>query len=131
MEYSDMMHNWPPAPTKTASIRRLRSALVEALGPDCHRCGLYPGSMVDHDHVRGIVRGLLCALCNRTADHCVHLTGCPKADYLNAPPAAYLQLLYPEAQVWRPKEELRQRKIAMLGFDPFSTGIPPTPREPA
>ncbi|MDH6115634.1 hypothetical protein P3T36_007251 [Kitasatospora sp. MAP12-15] len=74
MDYTEKMHSWPRPPTKTASIRPLRAALVDALGPDCHLCGRYPGAMVDHDHGTGLVRGLLCALCNRTADCCVHLS---------------------------------------------------------
>ncbi|MFF7130478.1 endonuclease domain-containing protein [Streptomyces sp. NPDC008240] len=86
---------WPPRPARTASIRRLRAALVDALGPDCHLCGLYPGAMVDHDHQTGQVRGLLCALCNRVLEECPHLTGCPRADYMLDPPAAGLNLTYP------------------------------------
>lgn len=38
---------------------------------------------------------------------------------MNNPPAAALALIYPANQEWRPKESTRQRKIAMLGFDPF------------
>ncbi|MEU9230315.1 endonuclease domain-containing protein [Streptomyces massasporeus] len=42
----------------------MRTALVDAIGPDCHLCGLYPGAMVDHDHETGLVRGLLCVRCS-------------------------------------------------------------------
>ncbi|MFE7070448.1 endonuclease domain-containing protein [Streptomyces sp. NPDC057620] len=121
-----LLHMWPPRPARTAFIRRLRAALVDALGPDCHLCGRYPGAMVDHDHQTGEVRGLLCAFCNRGLDECPHLTDCPKGDYLLTPPAAALRLLYPTSQQWRPKESTRQRKIQMLGFDPFE-GLHPAP----
>jgi hypothetical protein len=114
-----LLHLWPPRPARTASIRRLRAALVDALGADCHLCGLYPGAMVDHHHQTGEVRGLLCAFCNRVLEECPHLTGCPRADYLLSPPAAGLNLLYPASQQWRPKEATRQRVIEQLGFDPF------------
>ncbi|MGV9567784.1 endonuclease domain-containing protein [Streptomyces sp. NPDC003480] len=122
----ELMHLWPPRPARTASIRRLRAALVDALGADCHGCGLYPGAMVDHDHQTGQVRGLLCAFCNRVMEECPHLTGCPRADYLLAPPAAGLNLVYPASQQWRPKESTRQRVIEQLGFDPFE-GLHRTP----
>lgn len=117
-------HYWPPPPAKTASVRRMRAALMEDLGAACHLCGQYPGSMVDHDHATGLVRGLLCAFCNRTLEHCPHLNGCPKADYMNYPPAAHLQLLYPAHMQWKPKASTRDRKIELLGFDPFTDWIP-------
>ncbi|WP_229886611.1 endonuclease domain-containing protein [Streptomyces griseoflavus] len=110
----ELLHLWPPRPARTASVRRLRAALVAELGPDCHLCGLYPGAMVDHDHQTGQVRGLLCAFCNRVLEECPHLTDCPRADYLLSPPAAGLNLRYPASQ-----EATRQRKIELLGFDPF------------
>lgn len=112
-------HSWPPPPARTPSIRRMRAALVEALGPDCHLCGRYAGAMVDHDHETGFVRGLLCAMCNCTLEECPHLGGCPRADYMASPPAAALSLVYPLKDEWRPKESTRRRKIEQLGFDPF------------
>ncbi|QTI42331.1 hypothetical protein JYK04_00088 [Streptomyces nojiriensis] len=115
--------SWPPSPARTRSIRLLREALVAALGPDCQVCGLYPGAMVDHDHETGYVRGLLCRFCNRTLEECPHVTDCPNADYMGNPPAAALALVYPAGQEWRTKESTRQRKIMMLGFDPFE-GLP-------
>ncbi|MER5549937.1 endonuclease domain-containing protein [Streptomyces sp. NPDC002589] len=113
------LHLWPPPPARTASIRRLRAALVDALGPDCHLCGHYPGAMVDHDHQTGLVRGLLCGLCNRSLEECPHAGGCPKADYQISPPAVSLGLIYPASEEWHPKESTRQRVIQELGFDPF------------
>jgi hypothetical protein len=120
----ELRHLWPPRPARTASIRRLRAALIDALGADCHLCGLYPGAMVDHDHQTGRVRGLLCAFCNRVLEECPHLTGCPRADYLLAPPADELNLTYPAGQQWRPKETTRQRVIEQLGFRSLRGAVP-------
>ncbi|MFJ4473134.1 endonuclease domain-containing protein [Streptomyces sp. NPDC089424] len=119
----EVLHRWPPPPARTASVRRMRAALVDALGPDCHLCGLYPGAMVDHDHETGLVRGLLCALCNRTLEECPHVADCPRADYQNTPPAAALGLIYPLSDEWRTTDATRRRKIELLGFDPFE-GLP-------
>lgn len=57
----ELRHLWPPRPARTASIRRLRAALVDALGAGCHLCGMYAGAMVDHDHQTGRVRGFSAA----------------------------------------------------------------------
>jgi hypothetical protein len=119
----ELLHSWPPPPARTASVRRMRAALIDALGPDCHLCGLYPGAMVDHDHETGLVRGLLCGLCNRVLEECPHVADCPRADYQNVPPAAGLSLIYPVSDEWRTRESTRQRKIELLGFDPFE-GLP-------
>ncbi|MEV7157192.1 endonuclease domain-containing protein [Streptomyces misionensis] len=107
----------------------MRAVLVDALGPDCQLCGLYPGAVIDHDHESGLVRGLLCGLCNRVLEECPHLADCPRADYQNAPPAAGLGLIYPISDEWRTRDSTRQRKIALLGFDPFE-GLP-TRRAPS
>ncbi|MCX3059563.1 endonuclease domain-containing protein [Streptomyces beihaiensis] len=112
-------HDWPPAPAKTAAVRRMRAALVEALGPYCHLCGLFPGRMVDHDHETGLVRGLLCALCNRSLEECPHVDCCPKAEYMARPPAAALGLSYPRHLEWNPSAARRAQVIGDLGFDPF------------
>ncbi|MFG2236070.1 endonuclease domain-containing protein [Streptomyces sp. NPDC048723] len=79
--------SWPPPPARTRSIRILRETLIAAYGPDCQLCGLYPGEMVDHDHETGYVRGMLCRFCNCTLEECPHIAGCPKADFMNNPPA--------------------------------------------
>ncbi|MFI8089094.1 endonuclease domain-containing protein [Streptomyces sp. NPDC086080] len=119
-----VFHFWPPPPAKTAVVRRLRTALVEALGEDCHLCGALPGAMVDHDYSTGMVRGLLCKLCNRTVEECPHVDACPKADYMSNPPAAYLALPYPQYLAWEPKESTRARKVELLGFDPLAEWRP-------
>lgn len=118
------LHHWPPPPARTAAVRRMRAALVEALGPDCRLCGRYPGAMVDHDHETGLVRGLLCALCNRSLEHCPHLDGCPKAEYMTHPPASGLRLSYPKHLEWKPSKARRAQVIADLGFDPFAEMLP-------
>ncbi|MGW2207824.1 endonuclease domain-containing protein [Streptomyces sp. NPDC001781] len=113
------LHHWPPPPARTVAVRRMRSALVEALGLDCHLCGRYPGAMVDHDHETGMVRGLLCALCNRSLEHCPHLGSCPMAEYMAHPPAVALRLVYPKHLEWKPSAARRAKVIGDLGFDPF------------
>ncbi|MEV5843691.1 endonuclease domain-containing protein [Streptomyces sp. NPDC051985] len=119
-----VFHYWPPPPAKTVPVRRMRDALVEALGPDCHLCGALPGAMVDHDHSTGMVRGLLCKLCNRTVEECPHVDGCPKAEYMSNPPAAHLALPYPPSLAYVPKESTRRQKIELLGFDPLAEWRP-------
>lgn len=55
--------------------------------------------------------------CNNNLEECLHITGCPAADYLNAPPAAHLGLYYPKPdRLAKHAKELR--RIAYLGFDP-------------
>ncbi len=109
---------WPPV-TSTTPIGLLRSRLASRLGPRCHLCGILPGSVVDHDHFDGVVRGLLCGVCNTGLESCLHVDRCPRAVYLNDPPAAALRLIYPSAR--KTVKELRhaERRIAALGFDPF------------
>ncbi|MFF4059229.1 endonuclease domain-containing protein [Streptomyces sp. NPDC001668] len=126
-DYTVFMHYWPPPPARTAHVRRLRAALTEALGPDCHLCGALPGAMVDHDYSTGMVRGLLCKLCNRTVEECPHLDGCPKADYMNNPPAAKLALHYPPHLAYKPTASARAQKVELLGFDPLAEWRPARP----
>ncbi|MEH0609024.1 endonuclease domain-containing protein [Streptomyces scabiei] len=123
----DTLHHWPPPPAKTASVRRLRAVLIDSLGPDCHLCGAVPGAMVDHDYSTGMVRGLLCKLCNRTVEECTHVEGCPKAEYMNNPPAAHLALRYPPHLAYRPAASARAQKIELLGFDPLAEWRPARP----
>ncbi|KQW11436.1 endonuclease domain-containing protein [Streptomyces sp. Root369] len=117
-------HYWPPPPARTAPVRRMRAALIEALGPDCHLCHALPGAMVDHDYATGLVRGLLCKRCNRVVEECPHVDGCPRADYMTNPPAAHLALPYPPYLAWKPNASTRQQKIALLGFDPLAEWRP-------
>lgn len=79
-----------------SGVGRIRVALADKLGSECHCCYRCPSQYVDHDHLAGTVRGLLCADCNGQVDQCTHLSGCMYADYLNAPPAAPFGLRYPK-----------------------------------
>lgn len=67
------------------------------------------------DHFTGLVRGLLCRNCNSRVDWCVHVSGCPWADYLNNPPAAHLQLIVPNRRLSAGERD----RIDYLGFNPF------------
>lgn len=61
---------------------------------------------------------MLCRVCNSHVDWCPHLSGCPYADYLNTPPAAQLQLTYPQRRGNKPTADDLLR-IEQLGFNPF------------
>ncbi|WP_431904267.1 hypothetical protein [Nonomuraea sp. bgisy101] len=75
--------------------------LIEALGPACHLCRSTVGVFVDHNPDNRQVRGLACRHCNTWLETCPHACGCAWADYLNHPPAAHLDLLYPRAAISR------------------------------
>ena len=105
-----------PSPFKNSARQRLYQALTDEFGPMCQSCGQRYGHVVDHDHFSGLVRGLLCRVCNTWVDTCVHAdsTICQYASYLNAPPAERLGLQYPAGHRQRAMDEVRR---AILGFD--------------
>jgi hypothetical protein len=108
---------WPGFVDSTSKIGAVKRALVEAFGRKCQCCNLSPGTIVDHDHLTGAVRGLLCADCNTRVEYCTHLSGCAFAEYLNSPPAAPLALIYPKPRKSASdhrKEELIQHAMAEL-----------------
>jgi hypothetical protein len=78
---------WPAPVDPTTRLGRIRRLLLDALGPRCHACDRRPGQIIDHDHLSGLVRGLVCRHCNTALERCVHVSGCLWGDYLNNPPA--------------------------------------------
>jgi hypothetical protein len=112
---------WPTCIDPSTPLGRIRRTLVDAFGPHCSTCRSRPGMFVDHEHFSGYVRGLLCNVCNTHVEDCLHLCGCPWADYLNRPPAAPMRLLYPHRD--RDRRAARY-KIELLGFDPFEPPMP-------
>lgn len=81
---------WPPADPlihhRSAKLAKIYADLITFQGLACSICHNEVGSIIDHDHSTGNVRGLLCRYCNRHVDECLHLSVCPYAEYLNSPP---------------------------------------------
>lgn len=88
--------HWPGYIGGTSVVAEVRRALVEALGPACSLCHERFPFAIDHDHDTGLVRGYLCRDCNTRVERCVHVDDCPRAEYLNDPPAAWLGLVHPK-----------------------------------
>lgn len=115
-------------PGYTGSAERDRQAqtrrwLVRKFGPMCNCCGLRRACQIDHDHATGLVRGYVCRHCNSRLDGCLHLSGCPWADYQNDPPALLMRLPYhgrtrqispPAASVLREREVVADAALANL-----------------
>lgn len=110
---------WPAFHDPATRMGRIRIQLTAELGRFCHACRRGPAFAVDHDHFTGLVRGMLCRVCNSHVDHCPHLSDCPYADYLNNPPAAPLQLTFPQSRGNKPSARDLLR-IERLGFNPFT-----------
>lgn len=108
--------HWPPHDNPQSKHGRIRRKLTDAFGPWCGVCGHSYGVLIDHDHFSGLVRGMLCRFCNSNVDTCPHVQGCPRADYLNKPPALPLGLLHPDRRLDRRRD---QWKIDYYGLDPY------------
>lgn len=115
-----------PGPFKRPSRQRLYDVLVENFGAMCVACGNRYGQVIDHDHVSGLIRGLVCRDCNQVVERCLHSNSleCGMANYLNAPPALDLQIRYPARHRQRAIDDVRQ---AILGFDVFDQSRWPSP----
>lgn len=97
---------WPSADLSVGSQRgaRYRRALapfLSALGSLCAACGRTTAVVIDHDHMSGLIRGLVCRDCNAQVEGCVHLSGCDYAEYLNAPPLLPFAAAHPRPDVAR------------------------------
>lgn len=115
-----------PGLFKKSSRQRIYGVLVENFGTLCAACGEIYGHVIDHDHMSGLVRGLVCRDCNQAVERCLHAdsTACRRAKYLNEPPAAALQLRYPARHRQRSIDVVRE---AILGFDIFDRDQWPSP----
>lgn len=115
-----------PAPFKKASRQRLYDVIAEEFGPLCVVCRTLYGWVIDHDHISGLVRGLVCRDCNQRVESCLHAdsAACHRARYLNEPPAARLQLRYPARHKRKAMDVVRE---AILGFDIFNLDEWPSP----
>lgn len=111
-----------PTPFRNSARKRLYETLTGEFGPMCQSCGQRYGHLVDHDHFSGVVRGLLCRVCNTWVDSCVHADSavCRYAHYLNSPPAERLRLRYPANHRQRALDEVRRLILGFEILDPTS-----------
>jgi hypothetical protein len=113
-------------PPKHEARRRIFEVLQAEFGSACAACDVLPGALIDHEHLSGVVRGLLCKVCNPLVDVCMHAESeeCRYAKYLNRPPAVGLGLRYPARRALRAHDHVR---IAILGFDVLDRRTWPCP----
>lgn len=64
------------------------------------------------------MRGILCVFCNSHVDGCMHVSGRPYADYVNAPPAVSWTAYDPKSRRRRDRT-LTQARMVALGYDPL------------
>lgn len=115
---------WPSFHNPADQRGRIARRLTQTLGNRCGACRYAPAMVIDHDHDTGMIRGLLCRNCNLRVDSCVHVSGCPFADYLNDPPAAALSLPYPD----RKRAKQPHRRASPLADRRLLTQPPTTTR---
>lgn len=106
----------------TGQRRRIIEAVVELCGHGCGACATGWGSMIDHDHATGLVRGLVCPDCNSRTRVCYHAAGCRRGDYIDDPPALSLGLEYPGwwEELWYRNSERVERVRAVVDRLPIS-----------
>lgn len=74
-------------------VAALRAELMELQDRRCGICGVVDRLMIDHDHVSGMVRGLLCVKCNfaeGTHPVCRPADRCPVCLWRATPSVAWL-----------------------------------------
>jgi hypothetical protein len=118
--------NPPVRPPVNAARRKIFETLIDEFGARCGACRLNPARLIDHDHLSGIVRGLLCLECNPRIDGCLHAKSddCHFARYLNAPPAIGLGLRYPARRQLRGYDRIRAQ---IVGFNLLDQRLWPSP----
>lgn len=100
-------HEWPPSliswhfEKRNQQLLTVRRALIDETGPRCAVCRRCWATVIDHDHLTGLVRGYICTSCNNNVDHCTHASGCMFAEYLNDPPATQLALEHPNHKAFQ------------------------------
>lgn len=120
-----------PRPASSTRVGAMRTDLIEQFGPRCMICHLRFATVIDHDHLTDRVRGLLCHECNLWVDGCDDIDGCWRADYLNSPPLAHLNLIYPNATATRRQAGFRRTVAVIEAYDAFAhlrSSLPPKPR---
>jgi recombination endonuclease VII len=126
-----MSRSYGSAHVRPGTLKRrvIFDQLADKFGEYCVCCAMNPSAVIDHDHISGLVRGLVCLNCNTHADFCLHLrdADCHYARYLNNPPAVSLKLRYPDRKKF---SRLARLQIQVLGFNPFDESEWPT-RQPA
>lgn len=89
------MHCYARVSSSTSKHAAARACVGGVVGELCQVCRQCPGEVLDHSHVTGIVRGLLCGFCNTHVDsECCGVSGCRVGDYLNCSPVIDLGVRY-------------------------------------
>lgn len=129
-------------PSQAAADRTTFDQIVALAGSTmCQACHFEPASILDHDHLTGLIRGVLCVRCNNGVDRCLHLprAGCPWGNYLDSPPAAPLRLQYRRmakdrkqratvAMIVRSNPDLNYLEPHISRFATFDAADEPTPQ---
>lgn len=114
---------WPTfLSAKNDPVSRARRVLTDQYGSACMICGAY-AVFIDHNHETELVRGHLCRWCNSRIDFCVHLKGCRYAEYLNNPPAAHLELPYPNRKERRADASIVLERMHRMLAEPHKVDL--------